>query len=386
MIEYADTEDKDFCRSTTVRGEVTKTSTGMYKNSVVIGEFRPNEQMLYRVGDESGFFSAPAVLKMPPDDPHRSSFLIFSDTQDDRHMGAWWKTALDDAAKTFPDFGYIVHGGDIVQTSIRREEWREMLGLNAKYIRSYPMIAAVGNHDYWKGYLEGNSGTFYSHFNIDLPPQDTADGAYYSVERGNALICVLSSGDAEKTGGKLLREQHDWLEKELSTSSARWKIVLIHNPLYSPGKYGSREPIVKPCLELRHQLSGLLEECGVDLVVSGHDHMFARTYPVGGDLIPKNGCDIAEGHIAGRTSELFVSPGAPIYFIPACAGEQNRGIEDSHTEEQLAYFREMREMTGRETAYAALEADDNSLNILFRVINADSKECVFESAFGIKKD
>ena len=385
VLEFTDISDTDFCRRTVVRGKVVPTSAGMYKNSAVIEKLLPKAEILYRVGDESGVFSAPAVLKAPPDDAEHGAFLLFTDTQDQTNRGAWWKAALDDAAEVFPDFDYIVHGGDIVQMSVDRAEWRDMLGFSSEYTRKYPMIALTGNHDYWRCLGGEHTGTFYDHFTVDLPPQNTSFGAYYSVVRGNMLIVALSSGDAERTGGALLQDQYNWLKDELIASSARWKIVLIHNPLFSPGKYGSREPIVKPCLELRRQLSGLLEECGVDLVISGHDHMLARTYPVGGDLIPRTDCPTATGKIAGRNSELFVSPKSPIHFIPACAGEQNRGIEDPHTEEQLAYFREMREMTGRETAYAVLEADDNSLNILFRVINADSKECVFESAFGITK-
>ncbi len=385
MLEYTDIHDTDFRRSTKVRGEAFVTSTAMYKNSAVIERLSPNDKVLYRVGDESGVFSAPAVLTSPPDDAGRSAFLLFTDTQDQTNRGAWWKTALDDAAKLFPDFGYIVHGGDIVQMSVEHTEWRDMLEFSSEYTRKRPIIAITGNHDYWKGFVGEHTGTFYDHFTSDLPPQNTSFGTYYSVLRGNMLICALSSGDAEETGSALLESQCEWLKNELCTTSARWKIVLIHNPLYSPGKYGSRQPIVKPCLELRHQLSGLLEDCGVDLVISGHDHMFARTYPVGAAMEPKQDCRIAEGHILERTAELFVAPGAPIHFIPACAGHQNRGIEDPHTEKQLSYFREMREMTGRETAYAAVEADNECMNILFRIINADSKECVFESAFGINK-
>lgn len=386
VLEYTDVEDAEFAHSTTVTGTVIPTSTEMYKNFAVLQGLLPNAEVLYRVGDEGGVFSSPAVLKAPPNDDECTEFLLFTDTQDQANRGAWWRAALDDAAETFPDFGYIVHGGDIVQMSVERDEWRDMLEFSSKYTRAYPMIAVTGNHDYWRCFVGNQNGTFYSHFNIDLPPQNTDYGAYYSVRRGNTLICALSSGDAEETGGRLLQSQYDWLKNELCSTAARWKIVLIHNPMFSPGKYGSREPIVKPCLELRSQLSGLLEECGVDLVISGHDHMLARTYPVGADLIPKTDCPTATGKIAGRNSELFVNPGSPIHFIPACCGNQNRGIEDPHTEKELSYFREMREMQGGEIAYAAICTDNNCLNILFRVLKADSGECVFESAFGIKKD
>lgn len=37
-----------------------------------------------------------------------------------------------------------------------------------------------------------------------------------------------------------LWSQKEWLEKELQTSDARWKIVVLHHPLYSvKGKYNN---------------------------------------------------------------------------------------------------------------------------------------------------
>jgi 3',5'-cyclic AMP phosphodiesterase CpdA len=75
------------------------------------------------------------------------------------------------------------------------------------------------------------------------------------------------------------KEQVDWLEKELSSSSSDWKIPFFHHPLYSSGKtHGS-------ALETRAVLEPLFVEYGVSAVFSGHDHFYERIKPQKGGIV-----------------------------------------------------------------------------------------------------
>jgi acid phosphatase len=60
-------------------------------------------------------------------------------------------------------------------------------------------------------------------------------------------------------------EQLKWLEQELSTSEARWKVVMGHHPVISGGKHGKSENVSTV-------LPPLFEKYGVNLYLSGHDH------------------------------------------------------------------------------------------------------------------
>jgi len=68
--------------------------------------------------------------------------------------------------------------------------------------------------------------------------------------------------------------QRAWLERELSSSEADWKICFFHHPLYTAGRYATwwRRRALEPLL-VRH---------GADVVFSGHDHLYARMRPQGG--------------------------------------------------------------------------------------------------------
>jgi predicted phosphodiesterase len=64
--------------------------------------------------------------------------------------------------------------------------------------------------------------------------------------------------------------QRAWIERELARSKARWKIALMHHPLYSPGRYQAQS------WRLRRRIEPLLVAGGIDVVFSGHEHLYAR--------------------------------------------------------------------------------------------------------------
>src|SRR5699024_7156463 len=133
------------------------------------------------------------------------------------------------------------------------------------------------------------------HTTVKLPKQDTANGQYYSFDYGDIHFVVLSSGDSSKKG--VGKEQLAWLQSDLASTEKSWIIVSIHNPLYSPGKYGSSEDRNGVALALRESLAPVLNQYDVDLVLQGHDHVFALTYPMDANSTPlqtktvtENGC------------------------------------------------------------------------------------------------
>ena len=68
-------------------------------------------------------------------------------------------------------------------------------------------------------------------------------------------------------------EQLQWLEKELKASGSDWKIAFFHHPLYSSAeRHGSDTA-------LKDQLEPLFVKYSVDLVLTGHDHVYERTKP-----------------------------------------------------------------------------------------------------------
>ena len=111
--------------------------------------------------------------------------------------------------------------------------------------------AALGNHD-------DPNQRFYKLFNL-------GGERYRTFRKGNARFFVLDSNYLDP-------EQLKWLEKELQASGSDWKIPYFHHPLYTAATRG-------PVIEARAALEPLFEKYGVDVVFTGHEHIYERIHP-----------------------------------------------------------------------------------------------------------
>jgi len=93
------------------------------------------------------------------------------------------------------------------------------------------------------------------------------DRTYYNVTLGNIEFFVLYSEGFDMA-------QRAWLESALRASSAPWKVVTLHRPLYSSGLYGGSHT-------LRQALEPLLTKYQVNLVLAGHEHDYERSQAKG---------------------------------------------------------------------------------------------------------
>ncbi|MBD0328320.1 MAG: metallophosphoesterase, partial [Pyrinomonadaceae bacterium] len=95
-------------------------------------------------------------------------------------------------------------------------------------------------------------------------------GRYYTFSQGRAQFFALDTNQ-----GKHFNDQLTWLETSLAQSSADWKIVFGHHPVFSSGMHGSDRT-------LGEALTPILERHGVQLYLCGHDHNYERTVALEG--------------------------------------------------------------------------------------------------------
>ncbi|MGA2987421.1 MAG: metallophosphoesterase [Terriglobia bacterium] len=115
--------------------------------------------------------------------------------------------------------------------------------------------AVFGNHDV-------SNERFYKLFNMN-------GQQYYAYKKGNVRFFALDSNYMDP-------QQLAWLEKELQNSGSDWKICYFHHPLYSSGAYHGSS------VELRLLLEPLFIKYGVQVVFSGHEHIYERVKPQNG--------------------------------------------------------------------------------------------------------
>lgn len=122
-----------------------------------------------------------------------------------------------------------------------------------------PLLAIVGNHD-----VKDDNG------DAQMAALGQA-GRWWSRTLGGGRVLLVGLDSTQPENATQLA----FLESELATSDADWKIVALHHPPYSAGYQGSSE-------DVRAIFSPIFERNGVQLVLSGHDHDYQRSLLIDG--------------------------------------------------------------------------------------------------------
>ena len=112
--------------------------------------------------------------------------------------------------------------------------------------------ATLGNHDQA---LQTN----YENFNMN-------GKEYYKFKKGNITFYSLNSNYMDK-------KQVKWLEDELAADTSDWKICFFHHPPYSSAKKHGSDG------QLREVVEPIFLKYGVNVVLTGHDHVYERIKP-----------------------------------------------------------------------------------------------------------
>jgi hypothetical protein len=236
---------------------------------------RPATTYRYAIADASGktegaFQTAPARGSTQP-----LRFIIYGDTRTDPNA----HRAVMKSMKADMPVAFLVNSGDFVANGEVWPLWKkEFFDPAADILRQIPLWPVRGNH-------EQDSVHYLQIFD---PP---GAGLYYSFDSGDLHVTVLDTGlvDNAPPDANMVA----WLEKDLAATKAPWKIVSLHQPFFNLGGHASHwgQKDVLP----------LLEKYGVDMVVSGHSHMYERFVPIG----PSGGKPILHITAGGGGAPLY---------------------------------------------------------------------------------
>ena len=124
-----------------------------------------------------------------------------------------------------------------------------------------------GNHEYY----QTSDGTYVNpdFFNLftnnpQNGPKERLNSTYY-FKYGQALIIMLDTIDK-----KFYKEQKAWFKDVIANNPSQWIIVGTHAGFFSCGSYDS------DAKWMSNHWKKTFEECQVDLVLSGHEHVYIR--------------------------------------------------------------------------------------------------------------
>lgn len=202
-------------------------------------------------------------------DPETVRFLFAGDVQigagDAGTDAGGWSSLLCSAAENpgIPDL--LITAGDQSDSQDTGEAFLQYLGFRSpELLKCVPTAVNRGNHE--AGETEGL-------FDEQFDREEGWKGDYYFI-RGDALFAAIDS-NSEEYGGHL-----EFLKEAVQMEQKRWVIVTMHHSMFGAKDRGSGSKSEKA----RDALADAFSELGVDLVLSGHDHTYARSYYMDGSL------------------------------------------------------------------------------------------------------
>lgn len=151
----------------------------------------------------------------------------------------------------------ILCAGDQVNDGFSLSQYNALFSPEA--LKNIPFAPTAGNHDFYSLLFPlyfGNAGV-----------DGLGNNYYFSF--GNALFIVLDSNNIitsihKSTISEAIREFPD----------AAWRVVMLHHGAYSADADEFTNMICAGTLK------STFDEADIDLVLSGHNHFYSRTYPV----------------------------------------------------------------------------------------------------------
>ncbi|RJO66551.1 MAG: metallophosphoesterase family protein [Myxococcales bacterium] len=232
-------------------------------------KLKPDTEYAYRIVAEGRALAEATFRTAPTDACEPFSFAVFGDSH-----------SLDGgAAKRYDELLLDVqaHGarvafnmGDMVNRGDKADEWADFLAQSTVAGRRLPIMPVMGNHDHGPG--KGNAQHMSRIFRTPANNEPNLR-SHYSVRYGGALFAVLSNHDGDPA------EQAAWLDKELTQTDAVWKFVFIHEPFLTCALFG-HEPDEE---KVGRYFLPLFRKHRVDMVFSGHNHMYELFQPYDGE-------------------------------------------------------------------------------------------------------
>jgi tartrate-resistant acid phosphatase type 5 len=159
-------------------------------------------------------------------------------------------------------------------SSVNDPQWKRKFEViyDLPYL-NVPFYPSLGNHDHRNGnaryqveYSKKNEKWNMPHYYYTFSKRIDAQSSIQFFALDTYVI---------KKNEQYVIEQLEWLERELQASTATWKVVYGHHPVFSYGRHGHERrmiDLVRP----------ILEKYEVDAYICGHDHDRQLLGPVNG--------------------------------------------------------------------------------------------------------
>jgi len=254
----------------------------VYHYSALMKNLMPQTGYVYRVGNQSAW-SEWNQFKTAGSKDEEFSFIWFGDPQNE--IKDHCSRVFREAYKTQANAAFWLFSGDVMSEPVD-SLYRELFYAAGFIFRTTPSVMAPGNHD--QGYIMENgrpavdeegkkirsklaSPLWRASFALPENGISGFEEINYYFDYQNVRFFMINSNDR-------LDEQAAWMEKLLRENPKDWTVITMHHPLYSGGKGRDNT-------KTRQAFQAIIDRYHVDLVLTGHDHVYLRSRKMSGDRI-----------------------------------------------------------------------------------------------------
>lgn len=231
-------------------------------NEVKLSSLESGKAYYYMVGDGEKWSEVLSFTTASAEKGAKTNFFLFGDIQTDNTANL--SAAIKRIEESGTEYAFGIQTGDAIDNVTAFNNWRAYLTvLNAEKLAGIDVMHTLGNHEYYGDADGKTAGSMFS-----IPAQAHAAGGYYSAEYGSIYVGVINDG------GDMLAAL-ETAKEDAAASSCAWKALVFHQPVYGTESFMEEAK--------RLAVTKAIEDAGFDVVFSGDDHAYARTYPMKGD-------------------------------------------------------------------------------------------------------
>jgi len=298
---------------------VNAAGTNLYDtNKVTVIGLEPSTAYAYRVGTGSEWSNN--VFTFNTQNPNRKYSVIALGDPQVSSSTVLWENTVRQAARRAPDAAFIISAGDQTNSNTLNDVNGYVL---PSQLRSFPVMAIVGNHDNDLNSTSEPSETdvgylalLYQWPNDGMKAGQQLGGWDYYFSYGNTLYISVNSNEKDIEAHRTFMRQ-----AIASHPDAAWKIAVFHHDLYGVGDhagtgYGDAQ-------QMQADWGPFMDEFGIDVAFNGHDHIYARSKFIRGDEIRKlQMTSIFDQNLNQANPGAVILPDGILYMALSTAGDK----------------------------------------------------------------
>ena len=283
-------------------------SPGEYTNKATITGLIENTEYVYRLKCGSRYSQ---IYSFKTESFESFDVVVFGDPQ----IRSWtdtlatpdyvyWNDTIEKISKNFSADLYVSAGD---QVNVHDEE-RDYAHLITEHLASTPLAPTYGNH-------ENGSTIFNDHYN--LPNHSSTLNANYWFTYNNVLFININNfvGTTDK--------HLAFVEEAVTLNpNCEWRILTMHYSPFSGGSHSNSSAVKS----YRDNFVPHLNDLGIDIVIGGHDHVYARSYLMDGNTVA------ADQSNTDSDGVLYICAGSAggKFYDPITNAEGSEAIAFSH--------------------------------------------------------